>query len=144
MVVGNELVQGLVDLKGFKGKGDVTLVRAWARRAAIKMQSVHEEMRLLKRESTGIAGHQFYLEVQSVLKRDRKSMRWRMRDGKHTRWVNLQGLLRLMPDDMAFWYREANLRAGWLNAQEIAAHAEWRSANDFLESVNTVLSEADY
>src|ERR1700690_2999023 len=35
-------------------------------------------MRQLKRETTEVRGHQFYLEVASVTRQQRKTLRWRM------------------------------------------------------------------
>jgi hypothetical protein len=122
------IVNGIVDLKGFKGKGDTALVRRWIKSAKASLDEVHRAMLELKRETTNIRGHQFYLEVVSVTKDHRKTMRWRMRDGKHVNWPVIQGLLQLMPREMAEWYRMTTLRSRWLIAHEIASRIQWKTA----------------
>ena len=100
------IVNEIVDLKGFKGKGDGALARNWLQAATRQLQEVHDAMRQLKRETTAVRGHQFYLEVASVTRQQRKTLRWRMRDGKHVNWPIIQGLLQLVPASMASWYRD--------------------------------------
>ena len=73
------IVNEIVDLKGFKGKGDGAVARNWLQAATRQLQEVHDAMRQLKRETTAIRGHQFYLEVASVTRQQRKTLRWRMR-----------------------------------------------------------------
>ena len=137
------IVNEIVDLKGFKGKGDGALARNWLQAATRQLQEVHDAMRQLKRETTAVRGHQFYLEVASVTRQQRKTLRWRMRDGKHVNWPIIQGLLQLMPASMASWYRDTQLRALWLNANQLAAHANWRGAETFMETLRTAIREAD-
>ena len=137
------IVNEIVDLKGFKGKGDGALARGWLQAATRQLQEVHDAMRQLKRETTAVRGHQFYLEVASVTRQQRKTLRWRMRDGRHVSWPTIQGLLQLMPASMASWYRDTQLRALWLNANQLAAHANWRGAERFMETLRTAMREAD-
>lgn len=137
------IVNEIVDLKGFKGKGDGAIARDWLQAATRQLQEVHEAMRQLKRETTAVRGHQFFLEVASVTRQQRKTLRWRMRDGKHVNWSTIQGLLQLMPASMASWYRDTQLRALWLNANQLAAHANWRAAERFMETLRTAIREAD-
>ena len=129
------IVNQIVDLKGFKGKGDTALVRQWIKAAKTSLEEVHAAMLALKRETTRIRGHQFYLEVVTVTKDNRKTMRWRMRDGKHVNWPIIQGLLQIMPNDMAEWYRMMNLRSRWLVAHEIAARVQCKEALGLMEEI---------
>ena len=137
------IVNEIVDLKGFKGKGDGALARNWLQAATRQLQEVHDAMRQLKRETTAVRGHQFYLEVASVTRQQRKTLRWRMRDGRHVNWSTIQGLLQLMPASLASWYRDTQLRAMWLNANQLAAHANWRGAEMFTETLRAAICEAE-
>ena len=129
------IVNQIVDLKGFKGKGDTALVRHWIKSAKASLDLVHDAMLELKRETTRISGHQFYLEVVSVTKDNRKTLRWRMRDGKHVNWPTIQGLVQIMPNEMGEWYRMTNLRRRWLIAHEIATRIQWKTAMGLLEDI---------
>ena len=131
------IVNEIVDLKGFKGKGDTAPVRHWIKSAKANLDLVHDAMLQLHPDKARISGHQFYLEVVSVTKDTRKTLRWRMRDGKHVNWPTIQGLVQIMPDEMGEWYRMTNLRSRWLIAHEIVSRIQWKTAMGLMEDIRS-------
>lgn len=126
-------------MDSYKGplKGKAHAVRQWVTTAEQRLAAVHEDMESLRQQTKDLVSGEspWSLDIYSITKRGAKSLRWRMVGGAHSRWDRIVPLLSHLPPASAQWYREANIRAAVLNAQEQAARYEIKTAKRLEQSL---------
>lgn len=125
-----------------KGKGEA--LRQWNQLAIDRMAEVHQAMQQLHLvtrlaalpDERGTASvTPFYLDVHTISSRGAKSLRWRLRGGKHATWDKIEPMLAHLPPAVAQTYREYNEEATILNAREQVARYEIKTARKLAEDI---------
>lgn len=125
-----------------KGKGEA--LRQWNQLASDRMAEVHQAMQQLHivtrvaalPDERGTASvTPFYLDVHTISSRGAKSLRWRLRGGKHATWDKIEPMLAHLPPAVAQTYREYNEEATILNAREQVARYEIKTARKLAEDI---------
>lgn len=111
-------------------KGKAHAVHQWVESAEARLCAIHAEMEKLRQQTKELVSSDspWSLDIYTITKRGAKSLRWRMVGGAHARWDRISPLMNHLPPGAAQWYREINLQATVLNAQEQAARYEIKTA----------------
>ena len=118
-----------------KGKGHD--VRQWVGLAEKRLGGIHTEMEFLRKQTKDLVSGEtpWSLDIYTITSRGAKSLRWRLMGGAHARWERLVPLLSHLPPASAQWYRETNIGAAVLNAQEQAVRYEIKTAKRLQQSL---------
>lgn len=132
-------------LKGFKGKGDAAAVGQLLQAAQQDLQTIVDEMGALRDLTRQLPGRHCYL-FRHQLKRQRSgdcvTLRWRLSDGRHIRWSEVQARIAALPAPVRQWYGEAQAAALYLNAREKTVRAECRHLTQLLTELAQIEAPA--
>lgn len=86
-----------------------------------ELDRIHAAMVELEQATKAVPGRSFYLAVHRRTVSGQQSLRWRSatKTGRHLAWNEMHDLFGKQLPQLAEWYREANKRVLWLNAEDM-------------------------